>query len=33
MLIWVFLYVLVTAEVSEASGKCLKTDFVGKLES
>lgn len=32
MITWIFLSVLITAEVSRAAGKCFKNDFVGKLE-
>lgn len=31
MIAWIFLFVLITTDVSRAAGRCLKSDFVGKL--
>ena len=31
MIIWIFLSVLVAAEVSRAAGKCFRNDFEGEL--
>jgi len=33
MIAWIFLSVLVAAEVSRAAGKCVRNDFEGELSS